>query len=205
MAQKTDPSSKTLSYYSQNAEKFIEGTVNVDMGEFYDEFLPLLPEGATILDAGCGSGRDTKYFLEHGYNVVAFDNSPEIVKIASDYTDHDIQLLSFSDINFLDQFDGVWACASLLHVSSDKLPDALLRLSRSLKRNGILYTSFKFGTEEVVRGERFFRDYTESSFDNLLKGQADFKLIKYWKTSDLRPGRQDEQRLNILGRKVGRL
>ncbi len=202
MTRKSNPSSQTLSYYSQNAGKFVEGTVNVDMGEFYKQFLPLIPEGGTILDAGCGSGRDTKYFLEYGYEVVAFDNCPEIVEIASDFTDHDIQLLSFSDVNFIDQFDGVWACASLLHVSSDKLPDVLLRLSRSLKYNGILYTSFKFGTEEVVRGERFFRDYTESSFDNLLMGLTDFKLIKYWKTSDLRPGRQDEKWLNILIRKI---
>ncbi|MFT5725902.1 MAG: SAM-dependent methyltransferase [Desulforhopalus sp.] len=202
MTQKSDPTSETLSYYSENATKFAEGTVGVDMREFYDEFLPLLPEGGTILDAGCGSGRDTKYFLEHDYDVVAFDNCPEIVTIASEYTDHNIQLLSFSDVNFIDQFDGVWACASLLHVSSDKLPHALLRLSKSLKPNGILYTSFKFGIGEVVRGKRFFRDYTESSFDNLLKGLSDFKLIKYWKTSDLRPGRQNEKWLNILVRKI---
>jgi len=202
MTKKSDPTSETLSYYSENAEKFVEGTVNVDMGEFYKEFLAFIPDGSAILDAGCGSGRDTKYFLEQGYDVVAFDNCPEIVRIASNYTDHDIQLLSFSDVNFIDQFDGVWACASLLHVSSDKLPDVLLRLSKSLKPDGILYTSFKFGTEEVVRGERFFRDYTESSFDNLLKGLTYFKLLKYWVTSDLRPSRQDEKWLNIILRKV---
>ena len=195
----TDP---TLSYYSDNAEKFVEGTVNIDMMEFYQEFLPLIPDGGAILDAGCGSGRDTKYFLGQGYQVVAFDNCPEIVKIASDYTGHEILQLSFSEIDFTKEFDGVWACASLLHISSEDLPDALLQLSKALKPNGILYTSFKYGEDETFRGGRFFKDYTESSFDELLTKGVGFRVIKYWKTNDLRPGREDEEWVNILLRKV---
>jgi len=188
----------TLSYYSENAKKFVEGTISVDMGEFYQEFLPLLPENGTILDAGAGSGRDTKYFKEQGYEVVAFDNCPEIVKIASEYTGQDVLLMSFSDVSFEEKFDGIWACSSLLHVTSFDLPDVLSRLARSLKPNGILYTSFKYGETETVHGGRFFRDYTEDSFDELLKKIPCFRVIKYWITSDLRPGRQDEKWLNIL-------
>lgn len=201
MTQKTDPASETLSYYDDNATKFVEGTVNVDMGEFYQKFLPLLPKHGSILDAGCGSGRDTKYFLEQGYKVVAFDYSPEIVKIASEYTNHEIRLLSFSDVSFEEQFDGIWACASLLHVPSDDMPDTLQKLVRALKGNGIIYTSFKYGEEELVRSDRFFNDYMEASFDKLLLTIPNLEVVKYWKTSDLRPGREDEQWLNVLLRK----
>jgi SAM-dependent methyltransferase len=201
MTQKTDPASETLSYYNDNATKFVEGTVNVDMHEFYQEFLPLLPKQGTILDAGCGSGRDTKYFLELGYKVIAFDYSPEIVKMASEFTNHDIELLSFSDVIFKDQFDGVWACASLLHVPSIDIQEALQRLTGALKKGGIIYTSFKYGEGELVRSDRFFSDYTETSFDKLLLNIPNIELVKYWKTSDLRSGREDEKWLNVLLRK----
>ena len=187
MTQKTDPASETLSYYNDNATKFVEGTVNVDMSEFYQEFLPLLPKQGTILDAGCGSGRDTKYFLELGYKVIAFDYSPEIVKIASEHTNHEIRLLSFSDVNFEEKFDGVWACASLLHVPSVDMQDTLQKLTRALKSGGILYTSFKYGEGELVRSDRFFSDYTETSFDRLLLAFPNLEVVKYWKTSDLTP------------------
>ncbi len=201
MTKKSDPTSETLSYYSENATKFVEGTVDIDMSEFYHEFLSLILDDSAILDAGCGSGRDTKYFLEKGYDVVAFDYCPEIAKMASEYTGHKVLQQSFLDITYEDKFDGVWACSSLLHVPSSDMVDAITRIVRSLKSGGIFYTSFKYGDEEKVRGGRFFRDYTESSFDNLLSNFDNLELIKYWKTSDLRPGRQGEKWLNILMRK----
>lgn len=202
MTKKTDPISETLSYYSENASKFVDGTVNVDMGEFYKEFLALVPDGGTILDAGAGSGRDIKYFLDQGYEVVAFDNCPEIVKIASEYSNHEVLQLSFMDITFENKFDGVWACSSLLHVPSSDMVNAINRIIRSLKSGGVFYTSFKYGDDEKVRGGRFFIDYTESRFDELLTNFKNLSVIKYWQTSDLRPGRQDEKWLNILIKKI---
>lgn len=75
----------TLDYYNQNAQSFATGTVSVDFHETQDRFLKLLDKGILVLDFGCGSGRDTKYFLEHGIHVEAIDGSEELCRIASDY------------------------------------------------------------------------------------------------------------------------
>lgn len=76
----------TLKYYNQNANQFVQGTFAVDFKQTQDRFLINLPAGAYILDFGCGSGRDTKYFLEKGFQVDAIDGSEELCKIACDYT-----------------------------------------------------------------------------------------------------------------------
>jgi len=201
MTQIDDPKLTTIEYYQTNAKKFVNGTINVDMSELYRPFLDLLPATGTILDAGCGSGRDTKFFSSQGFKVVAFDNSPELVKYASEYTGQDVLLLSFEEINFKNKFDGIWACASILHVSQNKMGLVLSKLGASLKPDGILYTSYKYGEGELTRKGRFFSDYTENSFDLLLKRLPEFKVIRYWKTADLRAGRSNEEWLNILIRK----
>lgn len=79
-------SDKTLQYYNANAKSFTANTFFVDFSQIQQEFLITLPPGAYILDFGCGSGRDTKYFLEHGYKVDAIDGSLELCKLASAHT-----------------------------------------------------------------------------------------------------------------------
>ena len=197
----SDPKASTLEYYRVNAEEFVEGTKGVDVSELYAPFLELLPPNASILDAGCGSGRDTKYFIEQGFKVIAFDYSPEIVRLASSLTKQSILQLSFEDITFCNQFDGVWACASLLHVPKKDMAKVLSKLGASLKVGGILYTSYKYGESEMVRGGRLFADYTEESFGRVVAAVLGLEVVKYWKTSDLRPGREDEKWLNVLLRK----
>ena len=75
--------SKTLDYYNENAEAFCENTVNADMSSQYNMFEKYMFDGARVLDFGCGSGRDTKYFIEQGYHVEAIDGSEELCKRAS--------------------------------------------------------------------------------------------------------------------------
>ena|SRR5205807_552927 len=70
--------SDTVTYYERHADSFLSATVHVDLGSLYEPFLALVPEGGLILDAGCGSGRDSRAFLERGYRVRAFDASPEL-------------------------------------------------------------------------------------------------------------------------------
>ena len=202
MKDKSDPTESTLNYYQTNSESFIENTVNVDVNDLFRPFLENIPSTGKILDAGCGSGRDTKFFLEKGFNVVAFDNSPNMVRHAAEYTGQEVLLMSFDDIEFKDNFDGIWACASLLHVPENNISTVLSKFTDALKDNGILYTSFKYGYREQIRNGRFFADYTEERFDQLLAVIPKLELIQYWKTSDLRPGRSEEKWLNILLRKV---
>lgn len=198
MAQNSDLQKETLDYYQSNAEKFFDDTVSIDLTDLYYPFLELMPETGLILDAGCGSGRDTRFFLRQGFDVVAFDNSSEMVKLASHFTGQDCLLLSFDDINFENKFDGVWACSSMLHVPKSNMINVLNKLCTALKHDGILYTSFKYGDDEVFRNGRLFSNYDEESFNAVITDQKELDILKYWKTNDLRPGREGEKWLNIL-------
>ena len=202
MKDKSGPTDSTLKYYQSNAETFFENTVNVDVSDLYRPFLEDMPSTGKILDAGCGSGRDTKFFLEKGYSVVAFDNSPNMVRHAAELTGQEVLLLSFEEIEFKEMFDGIWACASVLHVPENNISTVLSKFTAALKDDGILYTSFKYGEKEQIRNGRFFADYTEERFNQLLAAIPQLELIQYWKTSDLRPGRSDEKWLNILLKRI---
>lgn len=202
MTQNSDLQKITLEYYQSNARIFFDETAWIDLTDLYHPFLELMPENGLILDAGCGSGRDTRFFLGHGFDVVAFDNSSEMVDLASNFTGQDCLLLSFDDIYFENKFDGVWACSSMLHVPKNNMINVLNKLCTALKHGGVLYTSFKYGDDEVLGNGRLFSNYDEESFNALLTDQKKLNILKYWKTNDLRPGREGEKWLNILLKKT---
>lgn len=191
----------TINYYNENAKKFIDGTVSVDFRSIQDTFLELLPENAKILDFGCGSGRDTKYFLEHGCRVVAMDGSLELCKAASEYTGITVKHMLFQELNEKERYDGIWACASILHVKSEELPEIIRKMSLATIANGIIYLSFKYGDFEGERNGRYFTDMTEESMAELLVGFPELRVEKQWITGDVRDGRGDEIWLNMILRK----
>ena len=90
---------KTLDFYNKNAETFVSGTVSVDFKETQDKFLNRLKPNGYILDFGCGSGRDTKYFLKSGFQVDAIDGSSELCKIASEYTGLEVKQMLFQELD----------------------------------------------------------------------------------------------------------
>ena len=191
----------TIDYYNENAKKFIDGTVSVDFKDIQDTFLELLPENAKILDFGCGSGRDTKYFLEQGYLVDATDGSLELCKAASEYTGINIKHMLFQELNEKEIYDGIWACASILHVKREGLSEIIRKMSLATKVNGIIYLSFKYGDFEGERKGRYFTDMTEESMAGLLADFPEFRVEKQWITGDVRAGRGDERWLNMILRK----
>ena len=192
---------KTIDYYNQNADLFVQGTVSVDFKETQDKFLQLLT-GKKVLDFGCGSGRDTKYFLESGFDVTATDGSEELCKSASAYTGIQVKHMLFQDLNEADCYDGIWACSSILHLSKDELRIVINKMSRALKLNGIIYTSFKYGNFEGERNGRFFTDFTLELFKDFISDVKDIVIEEYWITRDVRPGREDEKWLNLILRKI---
>ena len=127
----------TINYYNENAKAFIEGTVSVEFTRVQDAFLQLLPSKGKILDFGCGSGRDTKYFLEHGYKVDATDGSIELCKLASKYTGINVKHMLFQELAEVEKYDGIWACASILHVKRTELPEILQKMYTATKKNGV--------------------------------------------------------------------
>lgn len=187
----------TLEYYQHHADDFFNSTVNVDMGSLYTPFLEYVPQGGQILDAGCGSGRDSKAFLQQGYQVEAFDATAEMAKLASQHTGLSVKQMTFSDVDTVNRYDGIWCCASLLHVSAAELPDAMAKLARALKPGGIWYVSFKYGDVERVKDDRHFTDLNEQGLNALLAGLAGITLVGHWITEDKRPDRS-EMWLNAL-------
>lgn len=189
---------ETLAYYDQNAAAFAAGTEKVDFAEMQDQFLTLLPPGAKILDFGCGSGRDTRYFLDRGYCVDATDGSEEMCRYAEKYTGISVRRMLFSELNAVDVYDGIWACSSILHVRLPELPDVFGKMVRALRKHGIIYTSFKYGTYAGMRNGRYFTDFTEESFEKFLSDIPNLRMRQMWVTSDVRPGRADEKWLNLI-------
>lgn len=192
---------KTLDYYNKNADSFVQGTVSVDFRETQDRFLRRL-EGRKILDYGCGSGRDTKYFLESGYDVKAIDGSQELCKSASAYTGIKVKHMLFQDLDELEYYDGIWACSSILHLPKNELRVVMKKMSKALVSGGIIYTSFKYGDFEGERNGRYFIDFTIDNFKEFIEEVENIEIEEYWITSDVRPGREDEKWLNLIIRKI---
>lgn len=188
---------KTLNYYDRNAKEYFDNTVNADMSDCYQRFLRYLPENAYILDAGCGSGRDSKYFLLSGNKVKAIDGSKELCELAGEYIGQEVENIQFSDLNYYDEFDGIWACASLLHVDKKEIKNVFGKLYNALKKNGILYASFKYGNSDRIQGDRYFNDMNEESVGELLCG---FNIKELWLSDDVRPERTDRW-INFIGKK----
>lgn len=179
----------TISYYNNNAEAFFAETVNADMSSLHVRFLSMISPGGTILDAGCGSGRDTKTFIEKGFRVSAFDASVDLAVYATKYAGVKIAVREFSDINEISCYDGIWACASLLHLPENEMQPAIDNLWRALKPGGTFYLSFKFGEGERVHGGRHFTDANEPQLKLWFEKLAGFDRLETWVTSDVRPGR----------------
>ncbi len=193
---------KTLDYYNEKTEEFIDATVSVDFSVTQDKFLKLLPQGAHILDFGCGSGRDTKYFLDKGFQVTAVDGSVELCKFASKFTGQDVKQLFFQDLSDVEAYDGIWACSSILHLPYADLKDVFQKMIRAVKCGGAIYTSFKYGTFEGERNRRYFTDMDEEKFKSFLEDVAGIKIEELWIAGDVREGRGSEKWLNLILRKA---
>lgn len=191
----------TINYYNQNAENFIANTQNADMHPMQERFLRLLDANTSILDFGCGSGRDTKYFLEKGYQVTATDGSSELCRLASEFTGIEVKEMLFQELDATNQYDGIWACSSILHLPKKELLPVIQKMCEALKDNGIIYTSFKYGDFEGERNGRYFTDFTEKTFQEVIEKIPKLTIEEHWITSDVRPGRGEEKWLNLLLRK----
>jgi len=192
---------KTLEYYNQAAQDYTADTINADVSKLYPFFLTHLPPNAYIMDLGCGPGRDSKYFLEKGYRVLSVDGSQEFCKLASQLTGQDVLCQTFENIDFTEEFDGIWACASILHVPMSGLPKVIGNISHALKKGGYFYASFKYGEYEGDRNGRYFTDMTEERFGILIEAVGELEIVETMVTGDVRVGREGERWLNVVVRK----
>ncbi len=191
----------TIDYYNQNARDFASATIAVEFASMQSRFAGKLSDGAAILDFGCGSGRDTKYFMEKGFRVDAADGSAELCRIASEYTGIQVKQQLFQELDVHEIYDGIWACSSILHLAKPELKDVLEKMAEAVRGNGIIYTSFKYGTFEGIRKGRYFTDMTEAAFADFMKDIKSLETEEQWVTSDVRPGRGEEKWFNLILRK----
>ena len=191
----------TLDYYNQNADDFIQGTISVDFAATQDKFIKRLASGASILDFGCGSGRDTKFFLDRGFTVEAIDGSEELCKRASEYTGITVKQMLFQELEAKEKYDGIWACSSILHLPKDELKGVLAKMADALVSDGVIYTSFKYSEFEGERNGRYFTDFTLETFAEYISDIDSLKIEEYWITGDVRPDRGEEKWLNLILRK----
>ncbi len=172
---------RAIAYYSTNAVEYCKETSEFEVGDLYQPFLGLLSPRAHILDLGCGSGRDSKAFREMGYYVTSVDGSAEIASWASIFTGHPVVVKSFHEIDYREEFDGVWASASLLHCHPSQLHGIFQRILASLKNGGVAYTSFKWGSDDTVddRG-RPYTNHTTDTLRGLFETLAGTETLYVW-------------------------
>lgn len=189
----------TLDFYNNNSKTYIETTLTIDMSNLYKEFLNNIPKGGIILDLGCGSGRDSKAFIDKGYKITAVDGSKELAQSASKLIGQEVLVSKFEDLSLIDKFHGIWACASLLHVNKKDILNVIKNVSSNLNDNGIFYMSFKYGEDEYIDEKgRYFNCYTEETFKELINKVEGLKIMKVYKTIDIVPGRGDITWLNAI-------
>ena len=189
---------QTISYYDKNAEEFCKNTIDADMSYCRRKFLNYLSAGASILDAGCGSGRDSVAFKQLGYHVTAMDASPKICQEAEKVLGQKVLCKAFEELDDENVYNGIWACASLLHVPKERVGKVLYRLKRALKNGGVLYASFKYGEQEKVVNGRLFNYYSVQSLRELMIENG-FEVLEMFVTQDVREDRQEEKWVNVVG------
>ena len=177
---------RTQRYYSDNAEEYFRETVNSFVTQAAEEFLSHIPPKGRILDCGCGSGRDTKYFLDNGYDTEALDINPEICRIASEYTNHPVVCMDYNALDKTEAYDGIWAQASLLHERRENLSGLFAILARALRKGGVLYCSFREGKKDGREGGRWYTNMTEESIRFIIP--TSLSVLKVWYSTDVRPG-----------------
>ena len=194
----SDYTETTIDYYNQNADSFVLGTANADMGPVREAFLAYIPAGGRILDLGCGSGRDSRAFLEAGYAVTSVDGSQKLCRAAEALTGQKVVCSLFQDYVPDGLYDGIWACASLLHLKREELVPVIAKYAAALKDQGCFYMSFKKGSFSGERRGRYFTDMTEAEADSLLRNVPALTLSRLFVTGDVRPARGREEWLNIF-------
>ena len=175
----------TIDYYNRNADEYFARTADVNFDALYSRFLKYIPDGGRIMDLGCGSGRDVKWFYDHGYEAFGLDASRELVSKAS--IEYDIPVCTglIEEWTSSTTFDGVWCCASLMHLDDDALEQFFVNLQYNLKPGGVLFMSVKSGIETGLDEQgRYLRNFTEEDVREIINRHSELEVRELWYTED---------------------
>lgn len=197
-----DNSNPTIDYYRKNAAQYFLDTLYLDSSQLRERFLSFVPHHGHIVDLGCGSGRDSRYFLDYGFRVTAVDACEELAALAEKVLGQKVMIERIEDFSLTEAADAIWACASLLHIPKVDLKPTLIRLKGSLKVGGIIYATFKYGDQERAEGQRRMTDLNEQQAATLIESCDGFRVIDQWITDDVRPDKKDSRWLNLILQRV---
>ena len=188
----------TDQYYLDNATDYANRTIDADMSLLHNQFLARLPIGGKILDAGCGAGRDLKIFIDRGYQACGIDASKSLVEIAKQYSGANCTVGRIEEIANIREFDGIWACASLLHLPKADIVSVLCRFQKALVPGGTFFASVQEGGgEQIAPDGRFFAHYQLQEFVNAVEA-ASFTVCRAWLSKDTLCRSNANSWINIL-------
>jgi mutator protein MutT len=193
----------TLAYYRNNAREYVEETVAFDVtNAMRRRFAAMLAPGSHILDLGCGSGRDSRFFIDQGHRVTPVDAVAEIASQAAQYLARPVRVQKAEELNETDTYDGIWACASLLHIPRSRIHETFACIITAMRHQGIWYMSFKQGEMEYKdHKQRFFSNYSIPLMKQLLVQFPQIKLLEMSESTSILRG--DKQLwLNVLIKKL---
>jgi SAM-dependent methyltransferase len=191
----------SIDFYDANAEDFFRRSLAIPLIPEHGRFAAMLPPGGRVLDAGCGSGRDARAFREAGFEVTATEAAPRLAALAQRHTGLDVQVLRFDEMDWREAFDGIWTCASLLHVPRVEMPEVLRRLGGALVPGGAWFMSFKYGVHEREAHGRRFTDLDEAGATTVLSEVPELELLSMDVVGDGRPDRPDDRWLSLFCRR----
>jgi SAM-dependent methyltransferase len=186
-----DPVNTTIEYFDQNAERCFADAFTITERTNQDHFLSYIRPGGTILDYGCGSGRDAAYFRARGFEVVPTDGSREMCRLASDYLGTPVRVLEFNELDEKGRFDGIFASASIMHLEYEKLLEVFPKMARALHAGGILFVSFKYGETDGYLGKRYYTKMTEDRLARTLENFDEFELVEQGTFGNEHPDQPD--------------
>jgi len=192
----------TVNFYNKNAKEYFDTTIKGNMQLSYDKFLKYIPQNGYILDFGCGSGRDSKYFIENGYKIKAIDGSLELCLLAEKYLDHKVEHMYFKELDDKNIYDGIWSCASILHLKEYEFLEVLKKMVYALKTEGIMYISFKDGIGQEIINGRYFKYYTKEQFINIINSFDNLKIVDIYTTKSTTNINEEKNWNNFILRKV---
>ena len=196
----------TAEFYSNNAKAYYDDTFANDVNHVCDRFLSTLQvpiaKKTHILDLGCGTGRDSKVFIDAGFTVTALEASKELAVLAEEHIGQSVLNMRYQQLQVKNTYDGIWACASLLHCPKSQIEYVMQNCIDALKYDGVFYFSFKHGEgERLDDWGRFFNDYTLESLKTLIAKFDELDVIDLWQETKLLRGK-DQTWVNGLVSKV---